>query len=178
MWRWPTCPKNWASWRAVWRRQKQEWTVRRTCACQTLHRPTPRRRSSHWSKLWEAETSALPSLRSRCSGNSCPIPLNLPTFDLPGVGSVLELMPTSWPLWVFKRLFRWQTPPLLSSSDPCGQMTSLAARKTTQSRPFCTSTSATRPWVRRAAWPWWAPVGICLRLAPASWSSTCRSVRL
>lgn len=66
----------------------------------------------------------------------------------------------------------------ISSSGPCGPTTSLAARKTTRSRPFCTSTSVTRRWVRRAAWRWWGPAGICLRPAAASWSSTCRSARL
>ena len=68
------------------------------------------------------------------------------------------------------------TPPV--SSGLCGPTTSLATRPITQSRPCCTSTSVTRRWARRAAWLWWAPAGTSLRQAPASWSSTCRSVRL
>lgn len=63
------------------------------------------------------------------------------------------------------------------SSGLCGPTTSSATRRTTRSRLFSTFTSGTRRWVRRAAWQWWAPAGTCLRPAPASWSSTCRSAR-
>lgn len=65
-----------------------------------------------------------------------------------------------------------------SSPGLCGPTTSLAMRRTTQFRRSCTSTSVTRRWVRRAAWQWSDPAGTCPRPAPASWSSTCRSVKL
>lgn len=67
---------------------------------------------------------------------------------------------------------------LASFLGPCGLTTSLAMRRITPFTHFCTSTSATKLWARQAAWQWWVPAGTCLRRAAASWSSTCRSVRL
>lgn len=60
----------------------------------------------------------------------------------------------------------------------CGPTTYSAARRTMPCRPCSTFTSGTRLWVRRAVWPWWAPAGIFLRPALASWSSTFRSAKL
>lgn len=65
-----------------------------------------------------------------------------------------------------------------SFSDACGLTTFSAARRTTQCKPCCTSTSVTRLWVRPAVWRWWDLAETCLRPAVASWSSTCRSARL
>lgn len=57
-------------------------------------------------------------------------------------------------------------------------MTYSAVRRMMPCRPCFTFTSGTRLWVRRAVWPWWAPAGIFLRPALASWSSTFRSAKL